>query len=70
MDLGYGLALDFYFQLCYEFFSFYRMSSSLLSNDSSYGDGGHIMKNKVLMFSVANVTNYFMNYVVTCEKSM
>jgi len=71
MDLGYGLALDFYFQLCYDFFSFYKMSSSLLSNDSplssndsSSDDGDHITKNKVLIFVVANVTNYFMNYVV------
>ncbi|KAG4941226.1 hypothetical protein JHK87_045097 [Glycine soja] len=38
--------------------------SSLSSNDSSSGDDDHITKNKVLMFVVANVTNYFMNYVV------
>ncbi|KAG5057918.1 hypothetical protein JHK86_012914 [Glycine max] len=41
-----------------------EMSSSLSSNDSSSGDDDHITKNKVLMFVVANVTNYFMNYVV------
>ncbi|RZB75195.1 hypothetical protein D0Y65_033887, partial [Glycine soja] len=40
------------------------MSSSLSTNDSSSGDDDHITKNKVLMFVVANVTNYFMNYVV------
>ncbi|KAG5028874.1 hypothetical protein JHK87_012388 [Glycine soja] len=38
--------------------------SSLSSNDSSFGDDDHITKNKVLMFALANVTNYFMNYVV------
>ena len=38
--------------------------SSLSSNDSSSDDDDHITKNKVLMFVVANVTNYFMNYVV------
>jgi len=71
MDLGYSLALDFYFQLCYDFFSFYRMSSSLSSNDSSLSssdssstDDDHITKKKVLMFVVPNVTNYFRNYVV------
>ncbi|XP_040867709.1 uncharacterized protein [Glycine max] len=40
------------------------MSSSLSSNDSSCDDDDHITKNKVLMFAVANVTNYFMSYVV------
>ena len=71
LDVGYGLSVDFYFQLCYDFFSFYRMSSSLSSNDSSLSsndsssdDDDHITKNKVLMFVVANVTNYFMKYVV------
>ncbi|KAG5006318.1 hypothetical protein JHK85_024860 [Glycine max] len=38
--------------------------SSLSSNDSSSDDDDHITKNKVLMFVVANVTNYFMNYVL------
>ncbi|KAG4923905.1 hypothetical protein JHK87_049445 [Glycine soja] len=38
--------------------------SSLSSNDSSSDDDDHITKNKVLMFAVANVTNYFMKYVV------
>ncbi|RZB65396.1 hypothetical protein D0Y65_041447 [Glycine soja] len=38
--------------------------SSLSSNHSSSGDDDHITKDKVLMFVVANVTNYFMNYVV------
>ena len=38
--------------------------SSLSSNDSSSDDDDHITKNKVLMFVVANVTNYFMKYVV------
>ncbi|RZB80673.1 hypothetical protein D0Y65_030390, partial [Glycine soja] len=38
--------------------------SSLSSNDSSSGNDDHITKNKVLMFVLANVTNYFMNYVV------
>ncbi|KAG5057034.1 uncharacterized protein LOC114412252 isoform X1 [Glycine soja] len=38
--------------------------SSLSSNDSSSNDDDHITKNKVLMFAVANVTNYFMKYVV------
>ncbi|KAG4935664.1 hypothetical protein JHK84_049872 [Glycine max] len=41
-----------------------KMSSSLSSNDSSCDDDDHITKNKVLMFAVANVTNYFMSYVV------
>ncbi|KAL5194344.1 L10-interacting MYB domain-containing protein [Glycine soja] len=41
-----------------------KMSSSLSSNDFSSGDDDHIMKNRMLMFVVANVTNYFMNYVV------
>ncbi|RZB80839.1 hypothetical protein D0Y65_030527 [Glycine soja] len=48
-----------------------KMSSSLSSNDSSLSsndfssdDDDHITKNKVLMFVVANVTNYFMKYVV------
>ena len=49
MDLGYGLALDFYFQLCYDFFSFYKMSSSLSSNDFSSDDDNHITKNKCLL---------------------
>ncbi|RZB70380.1 Serine/threonine-protein phosphatase 7 long form-like [Glycine soja] len=45
--------------------------SSLSSNDSSSSDDDHIMKDKVLMFVVANVTNYFMNYVVknSCRDS-
>ncbi|KAG4989145.1 hypothetical protein JHK82_031472 [Glycine max] len=38
--------------------------SSLSSNDSSSGNDDHITRNKVLMFVLANVTNYFMNYVV------
>eukprot|EP00256_Glycine_max_P067873 XP_025982468.1 uncharacterized protein LOC102662637 [Glycine max] len=63
--------LIFIFSCVMNFFSFYRMSSSLSSddsslssNDSSSDDEDHITKNKVLMFAVANVTNYFMNYVV------
>eukprot|EP00256_Glycine_max_P051488 XP_014617519.1 putative nuclease HARBI1 [Glycine max] len=63
--------LIFIFSCVMNFFSFYRMSSSLSSddsslssNDSSSDDDDHITKNKVLMFIVANVTNYFMNYVV------
>ena len=40
------------------------MSSSLSSNDFSSGDDDHIMNNRMLMFAVANVTNYFMKYVV------
>ncbi|KAG5046384.1 hypothetical protein JHK86_015790 [Glycine max] len=41
-----------------------KSDSSLSSNDSSSDDDDHITKNKVLMFAVANVTNYFMKYVV------
>ncbi|KAG4920836.1 hypothetical protein JHK82_049774 [Glycine max] len=41
-----------------------KSDSALSSNDSSSDDDDHITKNKVLMFAVANVTNYFMKYVV------